>query len=101
MKSKLVRDKIPQIIESKGEKAVTYIADDEEYWSRLKDKLVEEVNEFIEDDNNIEEIADILEVIYAILDYKKISKDEVEKIRVDKFNKRGGFKDKIILEGKK
>lgn len=64
---KLVRDKIPDIIRSRGETAITHIASDEEYKKRLIEKLQEEVDEF-KKDNNEEELADIMEVIYAICD---------------------------------
>jgi len=95
--NKLVRDKIPEIIKSKGSAPITHIASNEEYWQKLKEKLVEEVKEFIESDNE-EELADILEVLNAIFDYKKIDKVKLEVIRIEKANKRGGFKNKIILD---
>jgi predicted house-cleaning noncanonical NTP pyrophosphatase (MazG superfamily) len=95
--NKLVRDKIPEIIKSKGSAPITHIASDEEYWQKLKEKLVEEVKEFIESDNE-EELADILEVLNAIFDYKKTDSVKLETLRIEKANKRGGFKDKIILD---
>jgi len=95
--NKLVRDKIPEIIKSKGSAPITHIASDEEYWQKLKEKLVEEVNEYIENDNE-EELADILEVLYAIFDFKKTDSVKLETLRIEKANKRGGFKNKIILE---
>ena len=95
--NKLVRDKIPEIIKNKGEKTITHIANDSEYWQKLKEKLKEETEEF-NSDGNKEEIADILEVLYAILDFKGYNKEEIESIRFKKFKERGGFKEKIILE---
>jgi len=95
---KLVRDKIPEIISESGRKPVIHIADDSEYWKRLKDKLLEEVKEFIEDGDEKEEIADIFEVLYSIMDFRKLDKAEVEKIRLKKAEKKGGFKDKIVLD---
>ncbi len=95
--NKLVRDKIPEIIKKKGAVPITHIASDDEYWQKLKEKLHEEVDEFMKD-NNDEEIADILEVIYAICDYKKIDKNKLELLRKKKAEERGGFKDKIILD---
>ena len=69
----------------------------EEYINELNKKLQEETNEYLED-NNVEELADIVEVIYAILDLKNVSIDEFETIRKSKVEKRGAFKNKIFLE---
>jgi len=95
--NKLVRDKIPEIIKQKGEMLVSHTASDNEYWPKLKEKLNEEVNEFIENSNE-EELADILEVIYAICDFKKIDRSKLELIRKKKADEKGAFKDKIILD---
>jgi predicted house-cleaning noncanonical NTP pyrophosphatase (MazG superfamily) len=95
---KLVRDKIPEIIEKADKIPKTHIANNDEYWELLRKKLIEEVTEFLED-NSKEELADTLEVIYAICDYKKISREEIEGIRLKKQKERGAFKDKIILDG--
>jgi predicted house-cleaning noncanonical NTP pyrophosphatase (MazG superfamily) len=94
---KLVRDNIPDIIKKKGSTPVTHVADDIEYREKLYKKLTEEIDEFLESDNH-EELADILEVIYAIRDLKGISETELETIRKKKFKDRGGFKDRIILD---
>ena len=95
--NKLVRDKIPEIIKQKGENPITHIANDEEYWEKLKEKLEEEVKEFLENSNQ-EELVDILEVIYAIQDFKKINKEKLENLRKKKAEERGVFKNKIILD---
>lgn len=95
--NKLVRDKIPEIIKRKGAVSITHIASDEEFQQKLKDKLQEEVNEFLEDSNG-KELVDILEVIYAICDLYNFDKDKLEQLRIDKLEERGGFKDKIILD---
>lgn len=95
--NKLVRDKIPEYIKSKGGVPITHVADDAEYWQKLKEKLQEEVNEFMEAES-IEEMADILEVIDAVLDFKNFNKEELQKVKNKKADERGKFKDKIILE---
>lgn len=95
--NKLVRDKIPQMLIGLGKKPTSYIADEKEYWQRLKNKLHEEVEEFCQDET-IEELADILEVVYAICKFKNFDKKQLEKCRQEKFLKRGGFKDKIVLD---
>lgn len=95
--NKLVRDKIPLILNKKGIKISTHIADDKEYWQKLKEKLEEEVDEFLKS-NTEEELVDILEIIYAILDFKKINKRHLELKRKKKAKERGGLKKKIILE---
>lgn len=95
--NKLVRDKIPEIINSEGRIAITKELDDEKYLNELNKKLQEEVKEYLED-NNVEELADIVEVIYGILNSKDVSIEEFEKIRKSKIDKRGAFNKKIFLE---
>ena len=80
-----------------GAKPVTKILKEEEYLRELHHKLNEEVNEYLESEEK-EEIADILEVLYAILDVKGITKEDVEKIRIEKVKKRGAFQNRIFLE---
>ena len=95
--NKLVRDRIPEIIEGNGEVAKTRILEDEEYINELNIKLKEEVNEYLAD-NSIEEIADIMEVLLAILKYNKIEYGEFEKMRTAKVEKRGSFDKRIFLQ---
>ena len=94
---KLVRDRIIDIIRANGENPIYHTLSDEEYLKELHKKLFEEATEFIEEDNP-EELADLLEVIYAIAKHKNINMEEVENIRINKREKRGGFEDKIYLE---
>ena len=97
MLPKLVRNFIPEIISENQKIPSFYQASDEEYWKRLKSKLIEEVNEFIDSENNINEIADILEVIEAIISFKKMSLDEIIDIKKKKAEAHGTFSEKIIL----
>jgi predicted house-cleaning noncanonical NTP pyrophosphatase (MazG superfamily) len=95
--NKLVRDKIPDIILKDHCLPTTRTLDDEEYIKELNKKLKEEVKEYLEEEN-IEEMVDILEVIRAILDYKKVTYEEIEEKRIKKARKRGTFKKKTFLE---
>ena len=95
--NKLVRDKIPEIIEKAGKTAYTHILSEEDYMTELDKKLNEECSEY-QADKNIEELADMLEVMYAIAEARGWSVSELEAVRRDKAEKRGGFKKKIYLE---
>ncbi|GLI09652.1 phosphoribosyl-ATP pyrophosphohydrolase [Paenibacillus tyrfis] len=97
--NKLVRDKIPRIIEASGKQAEIRFLDDAEYIKMLNTKLQEELDEFIkaEEAEKITELADLVEVVCAILEYKGISNEEFERIRQEKKEKRGGFGDRILL----
>ncbi|MGI6594663.1 MAG: phosphoribosyl-ATP pyrophosphohydrolase [Christensenellales bacterium] len=94
--NKLIRDKIPQIIEASGKKCKTRILDEVEYKEHLKLKLQEELNEYLESDN-VEELADLYEVLKSILDLENISLEEFNKIVDSKSDKRGGFKKRLLL----
>jgi predicted house-cleaning noncanonical NTP pyrophosphatase (MazG superfamily) len=98
---KLVRDRIPQIIRENGAEPVTYTAGREEYRSRLRDKLSEEVTEFLDSDEETapEELADVLEVVRALAVDLGIDADQLEKLREAKAGKRGGFADRIVWTG--
>ncbi|MCR4275260.1 MAG: nucleoside triphosphate pyrophosphohydrolase [Candidatus Wolfebacteria bacterium] len=95
---KLVRDKIPEYIKAKGGVPIFHIANNDEYWQKLKEKLQEEITEFLNDDTNVSEIADILDVIDAICEYRKFDKKEIDEIKKKKAEERGKFKKKIILD---
>lgn len=94
---KLVRDRIPEIIAARGEKAsFRPCADDGEYLVRLIAKLREEIDEF-DRDRNAEELADVLEVIRALCARLGIDPAEVEAVRTKKETERGAFEKRLIL----
>lgn len=97
---KLVRNRIPQVIESTGKKFSTRILDQDEYINELKKKSNEELQEYINaknDENAIEELADLLEIIHALAKCHGATFETVEKIRKEKLVKRGGFEERIFL----
>ncbi|WP_306659812.1 nucleoside triphosphate pyrophosphohydrolase [Bacillus sp. AFS017336] len=98
--NKLVRDKIPNIITKSGSTYETEVLSEKEYIEKLNEKLNEELEEFYNatPEETVGEIADILEVLYAIAETKGISMEEIEKVRLQKKEERGGFKDRILLK---
>ena len=94
--NKLVRDRIPEIIESSGSTCKTEILSDEKYLKMLDAKLDEELAEYHKD-QNLEELADMLEVIYAAALARGYTLEELESLRAQKAKKRGGFEKKIFL----
>lgn len=96
--NKLVRDNIPNIIEQTGDKPDFVIFDSNDYYTELKKKLTEEVNEF-NDSDEIIELCDVVEIISAILDYKNIGGEEFEKMRCAKNKANGKFEKRIFLNG--
>lgn len=95
--NKLVRDRIPKIIEKSGKKAVIEILDDINYKQLLDDKLGEELQEYLDSDS-VEELADLAEVIYAILIYKGVSIQDFEALRLKKATERGAFRERLLLK---
>ncbi len=95
--NKLVRDKIPEIIEADGKKCKIRILSDEEYIASLEAKLNEEVTEY-QEDKNLEEMADVFEVLQSICVARGYSLEELEALRAKKAKERGGFADKVFLE---
>ncbi|UCE09784.1 MAG: nucleoside triphosphate pyrophosphohydrolase [Candidatus Thorarchaeota archaeon] len=96
MSEKLVRDLIPEIITSDGETANVRIASGDELDVLLRAKIVEEAKEFLKS-GTAEEIADILEAIGALLALRKVSWDEINRIREEKLEKKGGFTKGYVL----
>ena len=94
--NKLVRDRIPEIIARSGNTCDTRILDDDEYLQMLDMKLNEELAEY-QESKSMEELADLLEVIRAVAAARGSSIQEVEQIRRQKAEKRGGFEKRILL----
>ncbi|SES61993.1 Predicted house-cleaning noncanonical NTP pyrophosphatase, all-alpha NTP-PPase (MazG) superfamily [Oceanobacillus limi] len=97
---KLVRDLIPQIIEKSGKQFKTKTLNEHEYETALKEKLQEEVTEYVDaetDHDRLEELADILELIHALAYSHGASFEQIESIRKDKVEKRGAYHDRIYL----
>lgn len=98
--NKLVRDKIPQIIEATGKKHITKTLNNQDYIKSLKQKSYEELDEYCaakSHEEAIEELADLLEIINALAIYHGSSIEEVEKVRQEKAEERGGFQEKLFL----
>lgn len=95
---KLVRDRIPEIIEASGKACVTEILSDEDYLRMIDAKLDEELAEYHKD-QNVEELADLIEVIYAAAIARGYTIEQLENVRTEKAEKRGGFQKKILLLG--
>ncbi len=96
MFNKLVRDKIPKIIEAAGGKAHIRTLGQEEYLLSLENKLDEEVGEYHRD-KTVEELADILEVVYALAEAQGASKEQLMELYNRKCEARGGFQKRYYL----
>ena len=94
---KLVRDNIPQIIENSGNKCEVEIVSDKIALDYLYKKLQEEVDELLED-KNLEEIADVVEVLFAIGRKYGYSEEDILNKRCEKRDKSGGFENNIVLK---
>ena len=94
---KLVRDRIPEIIENGGKHCVTEILSESDYILMLETKLNEELAEY-QESKNMEELADLLEVMQALVKAKGRNWDQIEYIRKEKADKRGGFEKRILLK---
>lgn len=94
--NKAIRDKIPEIIEESGKNCNVKKLTDSEFLAQLEKKLVEELSEY-QESKNVDELADILEVIYRISELKGITSDELDAIKNEKAKKRGKFDDNLFL----
>jgi len=93
---KLIRDRIPEIIAENGQTACVRRLTEDEYLAMLDRKLTEELAEY-HADGNVEELADLLEVIYAAALARGCTPEELDRIRRDKAKKRGAFREKLLL----
>ena len=94
---KLVRDRIPEIIASDGKTCLCETLSDEDYLRLLDAKLTEELSEY-QESHSLEELADLLEVLRAVVKARGWTWEELERVRQDKATKRGGFEKKILLK---
>lgn len=94
---KLVRDEIPEIVRANGEEPMVHVADDEEYERRLREKALEEAEEFAES-GDPEELADVLAVVEAYCEHADLSAEQLAELREAKATERGGFDERIVLE---
>lgn len=95
--NKLVRDRIPEIIEKSGMRPVVETLDDDAYKKYLHEKLGEELKEYLADDS-IEELADLVEVIHALVNCKGMSLNDFEDLRKKKAIERGAFERRLLLK---
>ncbi|CAH1224464.1 nucleoside triphosphate pyrophosphohydrolase [Paenibacillus sp. JJ-223] len=98
--NKLVRDKIPHIITSSGKECRTRILDPEEYKQELRMKLHEESDEYFSAKNDqeaLEELADMLEVIRSLAEVHGANAAQLDKLRADKAEAHGGFQERVYL----
>ena len=93
---KLVRDRIPEIIKADGKECVTKVVPKEERAELLERKLMEEVNQYLED-KNLEELADVMEVLFGLAKNLGYREEELIEKRNEKLEARGGFKEGIVL----
>lgn len=88
--NKLVRDRIPEIIEKTGKTCTTRILNEKEYIEEICKKIQEELAEYVEaetPEHKLEELADLLELVYALAQYQGVTLEDVEKVRKEKEEK--------------
>lgn len=95
--NKLVRDYIPDIITASGKKCTVQTLSDDEYLEKLDAKLEEELNEYLES-GSLEELADLLEVLYAVTEARGYTREELERVRAAKAADHGAFRKRILLK---
>jgi len=95
--NKLVRDKIPQVIAATGETCVTEVLSRDAYMEALDAKLGEELAEY-QESKSLEELADLLEVMDAVVKARGYRWEDLVRIREEKRARRGGFEERIFLK---
>ncbi|WP_221563539.1 nucleoside triphosphate pyrophosphohydrolase [Alkalihalobacillus sp. TS-13] len=98
--NKLIRDRIPEIIENGGDSYQTRILDKTAYIKALEEKAFEELKEYqgaADAEEALEELADLMEVIHALIKVRGFTVDELESVRKSKTEKRGAFSERIFL----
>lgn len=95
--NKLVRDRIPEIIEADGKTCVCETPADKDYLRLLDAKLNEELAEY-QESKSLEELADLLEVLRATVQARGWTWEQLEQVRREKAASRGGFEKKIFLK---
>lgn len=94
---KLVRDRIPEIIEKQGKTCVTEVLSQDAYIRMVDEKLNEELAEY-QESKSLEELADLLEVMEAAVIARGYTWEELLQVRDEKRQKRGGFQERILLK---
>ena len=94
---KLVRDLVPQLIEDDGDEAIIRVLDQDEYYEALREKLQEEVTEYLESEDP-DELADIVEVVRTLVNFHSMSFADLELTRQKKLTDHGGFEERLFLE---
>lgn len=95
--NKLVRDRIPEIIEASGKSCAVETLDNDRYIKMLDAKLQEELNEY-QESKSLEELADLLEVMGAVVKARGYTWEQLTEIRKEKKEKRGGFEKRLLLK---
>ena len=95
--NKLIRDKIPQVIAAQGKTCETEVLTQEAYLEKLDEKLFEELKEY-EESKSLEELADLLEVMEAVVLARGYTWEELIRVRDEKRQARGGFQDRLLLK---
>ena len=95
--NKLIRDRIPEVIEADGKTCMTEILSDEQYVEMLDAKLNEELSEY-QESKTLEELADLLEVMRSVIRARGWTWEQLEQVRQEKALQRGGFEKKLLLK---